>query len=263
MNINPLVENKLRSFLKDALDNGKAVREDELLDTYDGPRIHESELRAVIKQLVQEGAIETIREKTKPIRYRLVGPISLMDHEDRFIIVVSRPQLHDISLEEIQERNNQINTVDCFRAIIQSSLSTLRICSPFMEFARDDSAFPDLEGKIYDAFLRGVKIKVLSREITKKRSREALRLKQLAEQAGRPENIQIVDYYFERDQKIFSSTHAKLLIADTTVAYVGSGELRRNSLIVNFEVGCQIMGPSVYGLCEIFDSMFNQGRLWN
>lgn len=262
MNINPQVENRLRSYLQAAFADGRLVSGDDLLDAYNGPCIQEGEMRAVIRQLVQEGSVEAVRERTKPVRYRLVKDILPLDRKDSFVIVVSRPQLHDLGIEEIQQRNDQIDTVDCFRTILQSSLGALRICSPFMEFIEDDSAFPDLEGKVYDALSRGVRIKVLSREISKRRAREALRLKQLAEQAGRPENIQIVDYYFEKDQRLFSSTHAKLLIADATVAYVGSGELRRNSLVVNFEVGCQIMGPSVSGLCEIFDSMFNRGRLW-
>lgn len=263
MNLNPLVENKLRGYLKAALSNGGVASEDELLDAYDGPRIRESEMRWVLRQLVLEGSLELVRGRSKPVCFRMIRDISLLDSKDSFVIVVSRPQLHDLGIEEIQRRNEQIDTVDCFRTIIQSSIGTLRICSPFMEFAKDNIAFPDLEGKIYDAFARGVKVKVLSREISKRRSSEALRLKQLAEQAGRPENIRIVDYYFERDKRIYSSTHAKLLIADASVAYIGSGELRRNSLIVNFEVGCQVMGPSVFGLCEIFDSMFNRGRLWN
>jgi hypothetical protein len=46
------------------------------------------------------------------------------------------------------------------------------------------------------------------------------------------------------------------------MAYVGSAELRRNSLIANFEVGCLVKGPQVFGICEVFDLMFSKGKVW-
>ena len=52
-----------------------------------------------------------------------------------------------------------------------------------------------------------------------------------------------------------SSNHAKLVISDDSSAYVGSAELRLNSLYKNFEVGVVIRGTNVVGLTELFDAM--------
>jgi len=54
-----------------------------------------------------------------------------------------------------------------------------------------------------------------------------------------------------------------LLIADSSSAYIGSAELRKNSIISNFEIGCYVRGPEVAGLCEVFDLMFSKGRVWS
>jgi phosphatidylserine/phosphatidylglycerophosphate/cardiolipin synthase-like enzyme len=64
------------------------------------------------------------------------------------------------------------------------------------------------------------------------------------------------------DGTIISSTHAKLIIADYDLAYIGSAELRRNSLVTNFEIGCLIRGSQVFGICEVFDFIFSRGRIW-
>jgi len=73
--------------------------------------------------------------------------------------------------------------------------------------------------------------------------------------------LKIADYHILDDvNRIKSSTHAKLVISDYNSAYIGSGEFRKNSLLANFEVGCLVEGPQVFGICEVFDLMFKNSR---
>ena len=73
-------------------------------------------------------------------------------------------------------------------------------------------------------------------------------------------NLKILRYHLSGERgTVFSSTHAKMLIADNSLAYIGSAEVRKNSILANFEVGCLISDESVFGLCEVFDLMFNMG----
>ena len=78
----------------------------------------------------------------------------------------------------------------------------------------------------------------------------------LAETNNCSDSLQIYAYHYSDHQgRVVSSIHSKLIIADTSLAYIGSAEIRKNSLDNNFEAGCLISGPSVIGLCEAFDCM--------
>jgi phosphatidylserine/phosphatidylglycerophosphate/cardiolipin synthase-like enzyme len=170
----------------------------------------------------------------------------------------------ELSLGSIEERNKQIDSIDCFREIISSARRTLRICSPFIQKnVLSEDSFPDLKELLVDALERNVNIRLLSRELFQGREEEVQWLVDIARELDKEENLTIVDYHLTSEQGgIVSSTHAKLLVADYDKAYVGSAELRRNSLVANFEVGCLLTGPQVIGICEVFDCMFSRGSVW-
>ena len=122
--------------------------------------------------------------------------------------------------------------------------------------------FPDFKKLLVDALNRGVEVKLLTRELNE-RNEEVQWLVDIANKIDKRSKLSIVDYHLQGDDgSIISSTHAKILIADYDVAYVGSAELRKNSLIKNLEIGCMIRGSSVFGICEVFDFMFSQGDLF-
>lgn len=267
MKINPAVERLVRRFVESYLLEHTEATLNELLDSYPGPvYINEGEFRNAIQNAVHEGYLEKVGDRdelTKPERIRLLKSFPVPEKED-FAIVISRPRLQDIGLLSLQLRNEYLDSKDCFRTIIESSNNTIRICSPFLQSnVLSKDTFPDLAELLENALNRGVNIFVLSRELFGQRGSELNWIIELARRIDSEDKLKIIDYHLpDSSGRVISSTHAKLLISDTKLAYVGSAELRRNSLVANFEVGCLVSGPQVVGLCEVFDAMSAAGRIW-
>ncbi len=56
---------------------------------------------------------------------------------------------------------------------------------------------------------------------------------------------------------LIAGLHAKMVIADSDLAYIGSWEFRRHSLMSNFEVGLLFRKDGVGNLDSIFDLIWN------
>ena len=83
----------------------------------------------------------------------------------------------------------------------------------------------------------------------------------LAGRRGLVNRIKLFDYHIE-DAYCFkvSSIHAKMFIADHSMAHIRSEELRRNSISNNFEVETLICEPSACGIIELFDLIASNSR---
>lgn len=268
MRVNPNVEIGVQEFIQKYMVVRGTCSIKELIRNYKSSvPTTEAELRNTINNALRLGNLQIV-EKTPTWEESMVILLTpfLFNNADggHISIVISRPRLKELILGGIEKRNKQIDTIDCFREIITSANNILRICSPFLQKnVLSEDAFPDLKKLIMDALDRDVAIKLLSRELFQGRGEEVHWIIDIARDLDKEEKLTIADYHILSDQEeILSSTHAKLLIADNVLAYVGSAELRRNSLIANFEVGCLISGPEVIGICEVFDSMFAHGRVW-
>ena len=74
--------------------------------------------------------------------------------------------------------------------------------------------------------------------------------------------IDIRNYYYQsKDNKLMSSIHAKIIIIDDNLAYVGSGEIRKNSFEKNLEVGVILTGSKVSELTLIFNKLFSKSEV--
>ena len=268
MTKNEIIEEKILLYLGEYLAKNKSATVYELIENYTGlPTITESEIRHVISNASKKNLLNisnVIGESRDYAIVTLIGPILHKEETDRYKIVISKPRLRELGLVNIQQRNDQIDTIDCFRTLIDSSIEIIRICSPFMQSdVIDDDAFPDLVVCMSNALNRNVKVRILTRDLRKRGVREIAWILKIAKSLKKENNLSIVDYHLLAESgKILSSTHAKLIISDDKLAYVGSAELRKNSLIANFEVGCLLSGSQVIGLCEIFDTMYSKGTDW-
>ena len=267
MIVNPNVEITIHEHVQNYLSECKTCSIKDLLESYSNPvQTTKSELINTLNNALRAGNLSFVDErKTWDDSIVILSkPFVFTDTKDDISIIISKPRLSELSLGNIEKRNNQFDSVDCFREIIISAKDVIRICSPFMQKnVLNGDSFPDLKQLIVDALKRNVEIKLLSRELFQRRSEEIQWIIDIADDLGKSDNFRIVDYHLlSEDGTILSSTHAKLLIADYNMAYVGSAELRRNSLIANFEVGCLVKGPQVFGICELFDLMFSKGRVW-
>ena len=268
MKVNENVERIVLQYLQKYLAETESAMIKELIENYSAtPPISEAELRQIISDAVRNGFI-VIHKMNDEIRYQatesFTGAVLPRSDNEPVIIVISKPRLRELGLVGVQLRNDQIDTIDCFRALIDSSTHIIRICSPFMHSdVVDHDAFPDLVRCISDALNRNVEIRILTRDLKRRGERHVTWIRELADDLGKEEYLSIVDYHLvSGSHTILSSTHAKLIISDDRSAYVGSAELRKNSLIANFEVGCLVRGSQVVGLCEIFDTMSKRGTVW-
>lgn len=149
-----------------------------------------------------------------------------------------------------------VPTKESFHDLIEEATNEIRVCSPFMEKRIWDLYHDEL---VKFAQKNGT-IKVLTRELEKNRSKkiEIQKIIEDFEKKGVAENLQIADYYYSYSRKkLESSTHAKLFISDSSKAYVGSGEIRKNSLKTNFEVGVILTGEIVDSISLSFDYIFS------
>lgn len=260
MIINPQVRFHITGYIDSYFSTTNISSLQNLIQNYNGPSgIRESELRLIINQLIKEEYLQIIQDD-----YSDEGKIlKLAKHSTKPLentnatIVISRPRLTELGFLSIEKRNNFIETTECFRNLINSAKKILRICSPFLQKdVLTEGSFPDLRKLLVNAINHGVEIRVLTREL-QKRSDEIKWLQEL-----RSNKIMIVDYHLSDYHSIISSTHAKIICSDYQSAYIGSAELRKNSIITNFEIGCLLVGPQVYGICEAFDLMFDKGKLW-
>jgi hypothetical protein len=264
---NPNVEIVILEHIQSYLQLHGSCKIKDIFLSYNSPvKVTKSELINTVNSSIRKGYLRIIKQRVpredsivvleKPFRFDSI--------EDKISIVISKPRFRGISLENFEHRNNQIDSITCFREIITSTRQVLRICSPFLQKnVLSEDSFPELTDLLMGLFRKNIEIRILSRELFKGRGEHLQWVVDIADSLDKRHNLKIVDYHFESENgSIISSTHAKILVADSEIAYVGSAELRMNSLVANFEVGCMIQGLQVFGICEVFDFMFSQGRKW-
>lgn len=172
-------------------------------------------------------------------------------------IVISLPPYNIFGLEtELRQFNFPINTLkEEFQKLFEKANHHIYICSPFLEYDGFDTYLPVFLSKAKD----GVDIKIIARQISitdpDTRYEQIKRIQKIFEKENAP--ISIHNYHFFKERTVVSSTHAKMIVCDYEYAYVGSGELRRNSFDKNFEIGVILKGEKAYQLGKIFDKLFS------
>jgi len=224
----------------------------------------EGEIYEIIYYLVSKNCISIVEtsRKFEKNKIRLIEKpeIKLVGEEtnDEYPkIVISLPPYNIFGLEtELRQLNFPINNLkDEFQKLFEKAYHSISICSPFLEYNGFNIYLPILLSKAKD----GVDIKIIARQISKTepdtRYDQIKKIQQIFYEKNVP--ISIRNYHFSNQRGIVSSTHAKMIICDYKYAYIGSGELRRNSFEKNFEVGVILEGKTAYQLGKIFDKLFS------
>lgn len=230
------------------------------LSSYSGnPDATEQELINAISWANEMGYISI--EERKPAYNSIVrlSDSQIVKDIGNLRIVISMPKNMELGLSRVASRNQMIETRQAFREVFLAAKRTLRIASPFFEKSiLRNEGLPDLEDYIKFAFERGCNVIILTR-VGERDDFQWLRI--LAEDSSFVNSLRIFEYHHsDSNGRVLSSVHSKMIIADASMAYVGSAEIRKNSLENNFEVGCLIEGPSVAGLCEAFDLMIRYSK---
>lgn len=140
-------------------------------------------------------------------------------------------------------------------------------CSvPFFEL----DGFNILEDEFLDAASNGVHTRVLTREVFNPRnegsishSKKLKALRELVERyqsvAPRDNMIEIRDFYHQigpGNAALDMSIHSKLVVADHSLAYIGSGEVRDSSMNLNGEAGYLVTREDAVAFWERFFTFF-------
>jgi phosphatidylserine/phosphatidylglycerophosphate/cardiolipin synthase-like enzyme len=145
------------------------------------------------------------------------------------------------------------------RRYLAEATDTVRIANPY---------FDDTEHVLNDLAAlprRGVDLKLVTREVdTDDPNRSAVDpIEEITGQLSDDErnHLFVRDFYdTDRYDKQLGATHAKAVIIDDQIAYLGSANLTRLSLTGNFELGVLLRGELVADLVAVFDAMFDYAR---
>jgi cardiolipin synthase/putative cardiolipin synthase len=136
--------------------------------------------------------------------------------------------------------------------------SVVRIANPYFD------PNPSVVGDIASLPNRGVTTKILTRETESASPKLVSALNSVYEQIA-PENrhrLRIRDLYEQDDEtgRQAYATHAKVVIADESLCYLGSANLTDMSLSNNFELGVILRGETVKTAVDVFDAAFGFAR---
>ena len=174
-------------------------------------------------------------------------------------ICLSLPPFDKFGLIDFyKDKNIKVKTLKSqFYSLFNEAKKSIKICSPFLEW----NGFTYFQDILLSKAQQNVKIKILSREIkSSENSRRFEGFRKIYEcfkSKNLENNLFIRNYYYETEnKKLASSIHAKIIIIDNIKAYVGSGEIRKNSIEKNFELGLIVSGEKVKDLKNIFKGVF-------
>ena len=152
---------------------------------------------------------------------------------------------------------NHIDMLEALTMLIAGATRELRISSPFAD--------PETVILLYPSFRKaagsGVAIKFLTRSATNRQLLAALRnIKDIYVKLGVPDKFSVRCYEENVAGLLVEAVHAKVIISDYDMAYVGSGELRKHSLTANVEIGMLVRGAVVKELVGLFDAVWERAR---
>lgn len=132
--------------------------------------------------------------------------------------------------------------------------SSVRIANPYfdpsLELVSDLASLPR----------RGVETRVLTRETAEQKGDTRTTLNKMWDSIdeANKDNLEVRDLYRwdENERAQAFATHAKIVIVDDRVCYVGSANLTDTSLSTNFEFGVVVKGAIVETASKVFDEVF-------
>lgn len=225
-------------------------------------RYNEEEIRFSLRYLISKEIFVNDDADKKFINKRLIlakKPLILSADQDETsepFIVLTLPPFNYFGLKSSLETHNiKINYIkDEIKKLFLEAEESICICSPFLDYEGINDFLELLRFKSK----KGVKIKIISRQISPndKNSRFSV-VKPIFEYFKDNKcDIEIRNYHYQSKMVIESSAHSKFVVVDGKRAYIGSGELRKNSFEKNFELGIILGNKYAKELNLIFEDIF-------
>lgn len=238
----------------------------DLTDIREQTNLPLNDLLTILNFLEFNGLIQKIRDKSGRINIKTHSQIELkiihkiLDSVEKDYIlnsmnlIISTPSLDKFGLIASLKANNVIykDLVTCFDHLFSIAEKSIKIISPFIDY----EGLKFFEKKLVKKSKQNVLIDIIVREINEKsyRYNGLMKFIKFAEKNGKIENIRFHEYYHrDKNKRLLSSIHSKIIIVDNLHFYCGSGEIRKNSFTKNLEIGVEGTGSLASDLSEIFD----------
>jgi len=218
----------------------------------------------VLKNPNSENDLETSIVQWNEVKKDLKIPKRKFPEFNTIRLCVTFPPF-DTSGLLIQLKKHHINInslLNEFSSLFSKAKTSIKISSPFLEY-NGFEYFKDI--LIQKAKLK-VKLQILSRQIkiNEKNSRynDIKRIYECFSKEKLENFIDIRNYYYQsKNHILMSSIHAKIILIDDNIAYIGSGEIRKNCFEKNLEVGVILTGSKVTELVLIYDKLFSKSEV--
>lgn len=169
------------------------------------------------------------------------------DDRDEWQVVATVPQMLDRSgLPE-----DLIVTKACILQIIESVKNELWLASPFMDYR----AIAFVKDPLAQVLRRSVNVRILTTGVNADFTTNLL--DGLAE-AAPLENLTVWE---APTVASFLGTHAKAIVSDRRLGYLGSANLTGPGLVEHFELGVRLVGARVAGLATILQAIANESSV--
>ena len=179
-----------------------------------------------------------------------VAPESLEKAD--LLLAVSAPSS---SSSEILSLPGVLDFREAIAKILQSAREVIRISSPFIDYSGVAFFLEELR----ELAERRVRMRLLTRQSRDLDFRRAVGLMAgLYARSGFSEGFEARSYLERYSGVLLEGVHAKLIISDSDLVYIGSGELRAGSYVSNFELGVIAKGYVAKIASRIFDSVWKR-----
>ncbi len=229
-----------------------------------------------LKILIGEGVLEHANKTLKDIYSDFFTITDKIDNY-RYIVQLEEPE-EKLEIENLTTHENDNNDIipvfeapitimseitgtftrqkELFKKLIKEANREIKIISPFM----DETGLSNYIYELLKKCKAGIKIKILIRyDENRKRLADFLKNNLINACNNKVE----IRYFHKYDNYgIIYSLHTKLIIVDDSKAYVGSGEIRKNSLFGFLcEAGVYLRGPIVETYSQYFDIIWREAKL--
>ena len=217
-----------------------------------------------LEYLVSRRNLSLQRSHDAKIGYLVTDPEGLVSalprkERGRAKIVLTLPAFNRFGLQqEMWSLGMDYDPTElAFRKLFSSARREILLCSPFAEF-NGLIRFAEVFAARLTA---GCKLLFLSRQVSSRdrdsRFHQIQQFLDLLASQGTPlDAVEVRNYHFSDQARVESSSHAKLIVVDGKRAYLGSADVRANSLDRNFEVGMIVTGRLALELRRVFLAMF-------
>jgi len=236
----------------------------EIAKTYNYDKI---KMEEIISYLIHEKYIEIQQQKRNfgNCIIKLKKTPKIMMRESNLIskepiLTLTLPPFNIFGLtDELTKKSiKYVSLEEGFYDLFKVAEEKIFICSPFIDY---DGYFI-FEDIIKSKLQSGILLKILTRVGKKTNSSRFREINKIYENIKSFKNqVSIYDYFYEKNNKLKSSIHSKIIIIDDKKVYLGSGEIRENSFRKNFELGLVLEGEIALNISRIFEKICSVSKI--